>query len=125
MIKEEEQSWGIDNLEHDLRTTDWMLQKVRASDVYAQNLYAALCNNDFVKRDVYNVLIDKRWSCSWRHAGGIVADMRQEGDYIDWYCTGILSGEEGLPSLGHKPEGHVTDEIRDDLKRLGWSVMHG
>jgi L-threonylcarbamoyladenylate synthase len=30
------------NLEYDLVTTDWMLEKVRASESYAQNLYAAM-----------------------------------------------------------------------------------
>ena len=30
----------IENMEYDLLTTDWILEKVRESDVYAQNLYA-------------------------------------------------------------------------------------
>ena len=88
----------IDNLEYDLLTTDWILEKVRGDDVYAQNLYAAMCNNDFQKLEVLPVLKDQRWSCSWRYAGGIVADMQQHGDYIDWYCSGIrgdpISAEE-------------------------------
>jgi hypothetical protein len=109
--------WAVDNMEHDLRTTDWMLDKVRSSDAYAQNLYAALCNNEFVRRDVYNVLVDKRWSCSWRHAGGVIADMRQEGDYVDWYCSGTTGG------YGTQPEGYVTNEVRSDLMRLGWAVL--
>mgnify|MGYP003705677079 CR=1 FL=1 len=29
--------------------TDWILEKVRESDVYAQHLYAAMCNNEFQK----------------------------------------------------------------------------
>jgi len=44
--------WQKHNLEFDLRTTDWILAKVRESRVYAQNLYAALCNNPFQKQDV-------------------------------------------------------------------------
>lgn len=120
---EEDPSWAVDNMEHDLRTTGWMLDKVRTNDIYAQNLYAALCNNDFVKRDVYNVLTDKRWSCSWRRAGGIVADMRGEGDYIEWYCSGSSVGEDGTIVHGTQPEGHVTDEVRTDLGNLGWSVI--
>lgn len=115
--------WAVDNMEHDLRTTGWILDKVRANDIYAQNLYAALCNNDFVKRDVYNVLIDKRWSCSWRRAGGIVADMRGEGDYIEWYCSGSSVDEDGAIAYGTQPEGFVTDEIKNDLRNLGWSVV--
>jgi hypothetical protein len=61
--------------------------------------------------------------------------MRQEGDYIDWYCSGIkgnpISGDEEEfvdPVLQAKldsfvGEGHVTDEIRNDLLKLGWIVM--
>jgi len=51
-----------------------------------------------------------------------VADMREQGDYIDWYCSGI-SGEQGIdyePLLTFVPEGTVTDEIREDFFRLGW-----
>lgn len=114
---EADPAWAADNMEHDLRTTDWILDKVRSNDAYAQNLYAALCNNEFVRRDVYNVLADRRWSCSWRHAGGVIADMRQEGDYVDWYCSGSSGG------YGTQPEGYVTDEVRSDLMRLGWAVM--
>ncbi len=41
----------INNLEYDLLTTDWILEKTRQSEVYAQNLYASMCNRDFVKND--------------------------------------------------------------------------
>jgi hypothetical protein len=113
--------WQKDNLEYDLRSTEWICSKVRGSQSYAQNLYAAMCNNDFQKLDVMPILRDQRWSCSWRSAGGIVADMRQEGDYIDWYCSGIM--HEGHYIEGHVPESIVTDEIREDLKKLGWIVV--
>lgn len=123
MRQEDDPQWAVDNMEHDLRTTAWILDKVRANDSYAQNLYAAMCNNDFIKRDVYNVLTDKRWHCSWRHAGGIVADMRGEGDYIDWYCSGSAVDEDGALGYHIQPEGYVTEEIKADLGRLGWSVV--
>jgi hypothetical protein len=136
--KFEDPASRIENMEYDLLTTEWILEKVRESEVYAQNLYASMCNRDFQKLDVMPVLKDQRWSCSWRYAGGIVADMRQEGDYIDWYCSGIrgdrLSTEEfDKLSLEEQArakeldafvvEGVVTDEIREDLKRLGWIVL--
>jgi hypothetical protein len=121
-------AWQKDNMEYDLRTTDWILEKVRAKESYAQNLYAAMCNNDFQKLDVMPILKDQRWSCSWRSAGGIIADMRQEGDYIDWYCSGIGSDDQGygLDSRDggdYVAESVVTDEIREDLKQLGWVVV--
>jgi hypothetical protein len=130
--------WQKDNLEYDLRSTDWILEKVRGDDVYAQNLYAALCNNEFTKREMWPILKDQRWSCSWRHAGGIIADMQEKGDYIDWYCSGIkdtrtlsasemavLTEQEQLAykaGEGYVGEGFVTDEIKDDLYKLDWLV---
>jgi hypothetical protein len=66
--------------------------------------------------------------------------MRGEGDYSDWYCSGIrdqmatleqaewnmLTQEQQTfykESQAHVGEGMVTDEIREDLGRLGWSVV--
>jgi hypothetical protein len=114
-----------DNMEYDLLSTDWILGKVRNSEAYAQNLYASMCNNEFVKNDVWPRLTDKRWGCSWRYAGGIIADMRQQGDYIDWYCTGIRGDGESTNPEYEKfvGEGCVTDEIRSDLLKLGWIVI--
>lgn len=120
-----------DNMEYDLLSTDWILEKVRNNEAYAQNLYAAMCNNDFQKLDMLPILKDQRWHCSWRYAGGIIADMRQEGDYIDWYCSGIrnVSDDEDVNALwdGRKfvSEGSVTDEIKEDLLKLGWNVIEG
>jgi hypothetical protein len=115
--------WQKNNLEYELRTCEWILTKVRESDKYAQNLYAAMCNMQFQKLDVLPILKNDLWSCSWRHSGGIIADMRQQGDYIDWYCSGIGGGlgngdENG--DRGYVPEGTVTEEIKIDLNKLGW-----
>jgi len=130
----------IKNMEYDLLTTDWILEKTRESKVYAQNLYAAMCNNDFTKREMWPILKEEKWSCSWRYAGGIIADMRQEGDYIDWYCSGIRNGPDEFnqeefdqltvdqqvaykESLAYVGESVVTDEIEKDLYTLGWLVV--
>lgn len=116
--KEFDQEWTIDNLEHDLRATDWIVEKTRNSENYAQNLYAALCNNEFTKNDVWPILQDKRWYCSWRYAGGIIADMCEEGSYLDWYCSGA-----GIQTPEFVSEGTVTEEIKEDLLKLGWIVI--
>lgn len=109
-------NWQKNNLEYDLRTTDWILKKVRESDAYAQNLYAAMCNTDFCKNEIFPILKEENWSCSWRYAGGIIADIREQGDYMDWYCSGIGAQSTDVG------EGVVTDEIREDLLKLGWTV---
>jgi hypothetical protein len=116
------------NMEYDLLTTDWILEKARTSEAYAQHIYAAICNNDFQKLDVIPILKQQTWSASWRSAGGIVADIRQEGDYIDWYCSGIgagLGNGDVDRTKGYVPEGCVTDEIRYDLQQLGWVLVPG
>ena len=139
LLREEDPAWRKDNMEYDLRSTNWILEKVRESNVYAQNLYAAMCNREFIKHEVIPILKNQRWSCSWRYAGGIVADMQGKGDYIDWYCSGIrdtrtlsasevavLTEQEQLAykeGEGYVGEGVVTDEIREDLFRLGWVVQ--
>lgn len=113
------------DLEYDLRTTEWILEKVRTNDNYAQNLYAAMCNMRWQKLDVLPILKDEYWSCSWRHAGGIIADMQQKGDYIDWYCSGIRNDgyQDDLDIITpnqYVSEGLITDEIKEDLNKLGW-----
>jgi len=121
--------WKVDNMEYDLRSTQWICDKAKASDVYAQNLYAAICNNDFTKNETWPILQGKTWSASWRSAGGIVANMLEEGDYMDWYCSGIRNDTGYDPKLniafpnGYVPESVVTDEIRNDLLKLGWIVV--
>jgi hypothetical protein len=114
------------NLEWDLVTTDWILEKVRNSDSYAQNLYAALCNMQWHNSEMWKTLKEEYWHCSWRYAGGIVADMRQKGDYIDWYCSGIRNVDydeevnKEWDKRSYVAESVVTDEIREDLAKLGW-----
>lgn len=129
-MMEKDPEWRKDNLEYDLRSTDWIVEKAKADETYAQNLYAALCNNEFQKLDVIPILKNKKWSCSWRHAGGIIADMREEGDYIDWYCSGIRNDGDDGESIDtgyikrkYVSESIVTDEIREDLRTLGWVVV--
>jgi len=125
-VYERNPAWQENNMEYDLRSTDWILEKVRASDTYAQNLYAAICNNTFQKLEVLPILKEQSWGASWRSAGGIIANMRMQGDYIDWYCSGIGEGLGNGDADGTKyyvGESVVTDEIREDLKRLGWVVL--
>lgn len=137
--REEDPSWRENNMEYDLRSTTWICDKVKASEVYAQNLYAAMCNNNFQRNDMLPILKGEHWGCSWRYAGGIVADMCEKGDYIDYYCSGIrdhsplddeaynaLTKEQQEYYLQSKlfvSESVVTDEVRSDLKKLGWLVL--
>jgi hypothetical protein len=111
----------------DVCQCDWIVDKIRNNDTYAQNFYAALCNQEWREDDVWEVLRDKTWSCSWRSAGGIVADIQGKGDYMDWYCSGMMQSHPDDNIMGgadsiknYVPEGTVTDEIRWDLAQIGW-----
>jgi hypothetical protein len=124
-------AWQKNNMEYDLRSSKEMCDKVKESDNYAQNLYAAMCNMTWQSREFWQEMKGEVWSASWRHAGGIVADMQGKGDYIDWYCSGIGNKESGYgldlyeptpdpAGRDYVPEGQVTEEIELDLNRLGW-----
>jgi hypothetical protein len=97
------------SLEQELLSSISITNKCRENAIYSQNLYAALCNNRFFKDE-------NEWTCSWRYAGGILSDMNDGNDYMDWYCSGIWGGD------GHISEGIVTDEIRSDLLNIGWTI---
>lgn len=99
------------NLERDLYRSDKIADKVQNLS-YARDLYAALCNNTWIHKDVMEILKNEGYNCSWRYAGGIVARLRGKGDYMDFYCSSIDDYAT--------PEGVVTDEIRHDLNEIGW-----
>lgn len=96
------------DLADELANSTEICEKV-LDDEYAKDLYRALCNMQWMKREVMPVLRNELWRASWRCAGAVVADLRQEGDYLNWYCSGR--------------EGTVTEEIQEDLARLGWVLV--
>ena len=109
------------NLERDIRGTEWVLRTVRDQEIYAQNLYAALCNNNFAPKDMWAILKNLKWNCSWRYAAGLVSDIREDESYIDWYCSG--TGFKGTDFTGFVEESYVTDEIIDDFDKIGWQII--
>lgn len=106
------------NLEDDLRQCDWIIAKAKANKSYAQNIYAALCNMEWQKCEIWPILREETWGCTWRYAGGLVAQLIEEGDYMDWYCCGIGDNDNG-----YVHEGIVADEIKKDFFQLGWVPM--
>lgn len=119
------------DLEEDLWNSPEFLHKIRTRKDYAQNVYAALCNMRWQPIEVMPILKDEWWTCSWRSAGGLVADFRKCGeDYMDWYCSGMgglnseyegnESHEDWQARTKYVGEGTVTDEICEDFASLGW-----
>jgi hypothetical protein len=109
------------NLERDIRGTEWVLRKVRDQEIYAQNLYAALCNNNFAPKDMWAILKNLTWNCTWRYAADMVADIRDDNSYINWYCSG--TGFKGIDFAGFVEESYVTDEIISDFDSIGWLLV--
>ena len=115
------------DLEEDMKNSPWFMVKIK-EDYYAQNIYAALCNMRWQPQDIWPVLKNEYWHCSWRYAGGVVARLRTNENYMDWYCSGMgdiatYNDEEGKQYMLEKkyvPEGIVTDEVAEDLSNLGW-----
>ena len=47
------------------------------------------------------------YSCTFRYAGGLIAEIRGEGNCMDWYCS--------------YQDGVVSEEIEKALGSLGWT----
>ena len=125
------------DLEQELINSELIRSKC-AEDRYAQNLYAAMCNMQWQPQEIWPILKNELWSCSWRASGRIVADIRNSlnitddagniiyEDYMHWYCSGMQAdyNDDGVrdpvQSSGFVPEGEITEEIRADLALLGW-----
>lgn len=118
------------NLEFDICRCQQLVQRVRDDPVFAQNLYAALCNTVWQYKDAWYILKGRHWSCSWRHAGSIVADILGTGRYTDFYCSGMqIYHEDDKPGINPMelkfvPEGLVVKEVEEELARLGWQCIY-
>ncbi len=78
-------------------------ERVRTDDAFAHDLYGALCNMRWRRRDADAEPV----SMSWRYASGVVSHLACKGGcYLDYYCSGN--------------EGVVPARIREALGELGW-----
>lgn len=104
----------IPSLEDDMKSSPLVRSLLKNREV-AEQFYAALCNMQWVYRKnitekaIFDRLAgkDKTWSCTWRYAGGLIAEIRDNGEsYLDFYCS------------GH--EGTVNDLVKDTFNKMGW-----
>lgn len=110
------------DMQKDMQNSENFKQLVQDSS-FAQALYAAMCNKIWKFKDS-----PYRWSCSWRSAGSIVADLRNQGEYyLDWYCSGITNEDENVDNNtddhAEQKEGTVRSDIAEQLNELGWRVI--
>jgi hypothetical protein len=92
------------------------LNEADAFEVSAnRSLGDVIRENDQVARALWSALANMAWrhvngdvaAYSWRAAGDMIAAIRGDGDYMDWYCEG-------------KP-GQISDDVRAALRKEGWS----
>lgn len=88
----------LDPFEHAVETA--LGDRVRADERFAELLWGALSNVEWSHDG-------QRINYSWRAAGDLVAALRREGNYLDWYCSGCA--------------GIVPTEIAEAMAKLGWT----
>lgn len=113
---------AIPNLELELKNSEYIRRRVQ-DDVYAQNLYAAMCNMRWRKLEIWPLIKGLLWGTSWRGAGRIISELRGQGTYIDWYCSGMIHDYDDERKSGYVGEGTVTNEIQQDMRALGWAPV--
>lgn len=109
-----------------------LFQKKVLDNKYAQNLYAAICQNEFQKTTVFNILRDDKFTASWRGAGRFIAELRGIGeDYMDFYCSGVAASgmrenmnTAEVDASDQVPEGYITPEIMADLESIKWRPVN-
>ena len=126
MVLDEEEYENIEcaDLESEMKRDKIVLALVE-DDAISTDFYRALCNMEWRKRGfiseeertIYRLKgyrdLDV-WSCSWRHAGAIIAELRnmhynKTEDYMDFYCAG--------------GEGTVTNLVKECFNRMGWEPI--
>ncbi|PIW26880.1 MAG: hypothetical protein COW30_12940 [Rhodospirillales bacterium CG15_BIG_FIL_POST_REV_8_21_14_020_66_15] len=78
-----------------------MGDRIRANDEAAAAMWSALANVDWRHPETGD-----NASYTFRAAGDMIAAIRGQGTYMDWYCCG--------------PSGTVSDEIAAAMALEGW-----
>lgn len=108
------------NLEDEMKNSAEVIALCKDDEI-AKDFYRALCNMQWKKAPGIpddEIIIEKLkgkevdvWSCSWRYAGGIIADIRNDHhgkseNYMDFYFSGN--------------EGFVSDIVEECFANMGW-----
>jgi len=91
--------------ENDLR--ELYSVEIQKNRDFGNELWSALTNVGWMHNDDPE---QKSHGYSFRSAGGFVASMLADSDYMEWYCS--------------SPEGVVSDRIANDLAQMGWKSYY-
>jgi hypothetical protein len=78
---------------------------LRESEECSAQFWSALANVGWFHESAP----DEEVGYSFRAAGGLIAQIRAEGDYLDWYCCG--------------PDGIVAPWISEAMATKGWRAQ--
>lgn len=79
-------------------------EKMKQDAEFCKDIWSSLANVIWKNKD------GEEYSCSFRYAGGLIAEIIGKGDYMDWYCSG--------------PYATVSEEIEEGMKKFGWTWEH-
>ena len=74
---------------------------LRSSKEFCVEMWSALANIQWYYKDN-----KEDQGFTFRQAGGVIAEIRGEGCYMDWYCSG--------------PDGVVSENIAERMAKHGW-----
>lgn len=79
---------------------------IETNEEFAREMYGAMTNRIWVSPDKHE------FRSTWRYAATFIALVAGRGeDHLDYYCSGY--------------EGELTERVRAEMERLGWSwVSH-
>lgn len=86
------------NFEEDIKTL--FLEQIKNNDEFCKELWSALTNIEWINND------GSYFYCTFRYAGALIADIRESGGYMDWYCSSEYA--------------KVSEYIEEKLNSLGW-----
>jgi len=76
-------------------------KRIREDTQVARDMWSALANVDWKHANGHTAVY------SFRSAGDLIAAIRGDGSYLDWYCSG--------------PDAYVSEEIKAALAAEGWT----
>jgi hypothetical protein len=81
---------------------------MRASDEICSQVWSALANI------IWTHSSGEEFSCSFRYAGGLIAEIVDKGTYMDWYCSGPYAKVNELVSNAMLEKGWKHREWNDE-----------